>query len=215
MKNFAIICLLALVLPSTSFAYDVLTPTETEQALANNANFLLKAEHQKYCSDEPLRIEKEIAVISSQNLTQWSKNRRKEPLFSQMQENANKCEEIKQKIINQTLPTSTENKNFGCGYGLIKRGASCLTPTATCQMYFGQNVSGVKSITESDTAECTCNTGHSLTNGICIANNTSNVAAAVLGESTVSSEIQLKEIIARLTAQVATLVQQLNAKLGR
>jgi hypothetical protein len=214
MRNLIIILSLAL-LPLPTLAYDALTPTETQQAIANNANFLLKADYQKYCETEPLRIEKEIAAINSMGLKDYIKTRRMEPFFAQMQTNSNLCEETKQKIKDQVLPTTEQNKNLGCGTNYIKRGGVCITASAVCQMYFGQNVSGVKSISDKDVAECTCNAGYSMTNGVCLANNTPNVASAVLGTNTVNSDQQLREIIAQLTAQVASLILQLNAKVGR
>jgi hypothetical protein len=133
------------------------------------------------------------------------------PFTVRLQATADKCTEVKLKMQAQPITQINASQSLTCGVDYVRRGGTCITPTAACQLYFGQNVTGKKSTGSGkfETAECTCNTGYSMTNSVCVAKST-NLASVAVGSP--STDAQLRELIAQLTAQVMSLMKQLSAK---
>lgn len=196
-----------LTLPLFASAYDALTPREDLLSLVPNSNFLLRDEYKKYCDTEQVRIESEIAKVINE-YDGYQESIKVSELTREQQVIVTKCNETKTKIENQLTPIQEQNRLVGCGPAYVKRGGECITPTQACQIYFGTHVTGIKSLSDQNVAECTCNIGYSL-KGLCTANLVPTLAT-VAGTSTLDREA----LISSLIAQILVLMEQLKRAQG-
>lgn len=169
MKKFLLLIAVVIVLtPSFSFAYDGLTSPETDTELILNANFLLKQNYQTYCIDAELQYDRDLADLDTQFFKFESQRMVAVGELNQKREaGIDKCNEVKAKLDSPIVYQINATKNISCGPGFVKRGGICITDTQSCQIKYGDNVTGVPYIGNEGISECTCTEGYTVTDGRC------------------------------------------------
>lgn len=214
MKNLIIIGLVALF-PLQVFAYDAMTKEETPDfiTVSDNREAILKMFQRNYCVTEKEQVEKKISDLRAIGYITYDISSQIDYYEQQRRSLESMCNDAK-KLDNTPFSSNTWAKSVvSCSDGTISRGNMCITPTEACQYYFGSNMTGLPHKGWPGMADCTCNDGYVFSNNACVVK--PKPTPTVLGVSTVSSDQQLKDMIVQLTTVLNSLLQQLNARMGR